>query len=98
MSQLNILRITAAQSRGMRNIMQGIAGISPGPGCRDEKLDACDIALAHHYLVQGILGYDRFSRLWDLYMALDLRSHSTEWQTSIPIWPAQAGFKSIVFS
>lgn len=98
MNVLNILRITAAQSRGMRNIMQGIAGISPGPGCRDEKLDACDIALAHHHLVQGIWGMIVFSRLWDLYMALDLRSHSAEWQTSILIWSAQAGFKSIMFS
>lgn len=30
-------------------------------------------------------------------MVLDLRSHSAEWQTSIPIWPTQAGFKSIMF-
>lgn len=41
------IAITAAQSRGMRNIiMQGIAGISPSPGCRAEKPVARDAVLA----------------------------------------------------
>lgn len=43
------IAITAAQSKGMRNIiviMQGIAGISPSPGCRAEKLVARDAVLA----------------------------------------------------
>lgn len=44
------IAITAAQSKGMRKIiiiiMQGIAGISPSPGCRAEKLVARDAVLA----------------------------------------------------
>lgn len=58
---LNILWITVAQPSsggGMRSIMQGIAGMhfSDSGGCRRvEKLDACDIVLAQHHLIQGII-------------------------------------------
>lgn len=37
----------AAQSRGMRSIMQGITDISPSPGCRARKLGAREGVLAH---------------------------------------------------